>query len=125
MTLLAAVVAVGGAFGAMAGTASAIVVQEDGQWCGIDEPQPLPQLESYLRSYHTQHHYSDCTQADRVFFDSYHPQRTAKIVKFRIHDTKFLKELFVGRKQYIGSADIGRKPRYTASEMASPSAATS
>lgn len=51
-----------------------------------------------------------------MFFDSYHPQRTAKVVKFRIGDTKFLKEFFVGSKKYIGSADIGRKPRYTASE---------
>jgi len=100
----------------MAGSASAIVIQEDGQWCGIDEPQPLPHLKTYLDSYRTDHQYSDCTEADRVFFDRYHPQRTAKIVKFRIEDTKFLKEFHVGRKKYIGSADIGRKPNYTASE---------
>ena len=50
MTLLAAVVAVCGAFGIMAGNASAIIIAEDGHWCGIDEPQRVPQLHEYLLS---------------------------------------------------------------------------
>jgi hypothetical protein len=113
-TALLAGVAACAAFAASAGSAAAIVLAEDGQWCGIDEPQALPHLKAYLERYTTEHRYSDCTHAERAF-DKYRTH-TAKIVKFRIEQHQFLKEMFVGRHKWIGSYDIGRKTRFFAEE---------
>jgi hypothetical protein len=116
LTLLAAVVAVCGAFGVMAGNASAIIIAEDGHWCGIDEPQRLPQLHEYLlHNEGSGWHHGDCSGAFTHVFNHY-KTRSAKVVTFQIHQRKFLKEMFVGREKWIGSADIGFHTRYRASE---------
>ncbi len=116
MALLAAVIAVCGAFGIMAGSASAIIIAEDGHWCGIDAPQKLPQLHDYLlHNESSGYHHGTCSGAFTHVFDRYR-SRSAKVVTFQIHQRKFLKEMFVGREKWIGSADIGFGTHYRASE---------
>lgn len=105
-----------GAFGAMAGSASAIVIAQDGHWCGIDSPQRLPKLNEYLHNHEGQkHHYGTCDGAYTHVFNPY-KTKSSKIVRFQIHQRKFLKEMFVGREKWIGSADIGKGTMFRASE---------
>ncbi len=115
LTLLATVVAVCGAFGVMAGSASAIIIPEDGHWCGIDEPQRLPAMHDYLLRHESHDSFSTCDGAFTHVFDKY-KTRSAKVVRFDLSQRKFLKEMFVGREKWIGSADIGYGTRYRASE---------
>jgi hypothetical protein len=93
--------------------AEAIVIAEDGHWCGFDSSQKLTPAQQASLPERLLGADRTCQYAETHFA---HYGRSVKAVRFIIEQRKFLKEMYVGRHKWIGSADIGHKPEFRASE---------
>jgi hypothetical protein len=98
-----------------AGSAAAIIIPKNGKWCGIDAPQELSGLHTYLVEHSMDSHYGSCSGAFSHVFDRY-KLRSSKIVRFEIRQRKFLKNMYVGDEFWIGSHDSIRGDTMNSSE---------
>jgi hypothetical protein len=95
-------------------SAQAIVLQQNGHWCGFDSPQPLSYYDARnLPEALPSAYAGNCAYAQTHFLGH---NVSAHAIRFNIVDRKFLKDMYVGDEKWIGSADIGRSPHFRASE---------